>query len=171
MRLIKIPPLASLFFLLVLSGCNYKSNDSRFGKSRGIYIDVVRNQTLAPQLGSYLSNKIRNQIIRRGHFDIKTNISESDFILSVSLTNYKQETEIYNPQDTIIAAGFKTNVQAIVSLTKSGGEVLIKDVTLTENASVLKDGSFSVPSDRQALLSLSESLGLQISQLIENYHW
>lgn len=171
MRLIKIFPLASLFFLLVLSGCKYKSNDSRFGKSRGIYIDVVRNQTLAPQLGSYLSSKIRNQIIRRGHFDIKTNISESDFILSVSLTNYKQETEIYNPQDTIIAAGFKTNVQAIVSLNKRGGEVLIKGVTLTENASVLKDGSFSVPSDRQSLLSLSESLGLQISQLIENYHW
>jgi len=118
-----------------------------------------------------LSKKIRDQIIRRGHFEIESDIRNSEFILTVSLTDYRKDTEIYNPEDTILAAGFRMSVHAIVSLSNRDGEFLIKDTTLTENASVLRNGSFSVPTDRQALLSLSNSLGQQISQLIENYRW
>jgi hypothetical protein len=171
MGMSKIFFLKSFFFLLVLNGCNYKSSDSKFGVSREIYVEVVQNDTLAPQIGAFLSKKIRDQIIRRGHFEIVSDINDSEFLLTVSLSDYKKDTEIYNPQDTILAAGFRMNVHAIVSFSKRDGEVLIKDTTVTENASVLRDESFSVPSDRQALLSLSESLGQQISQLIENYRW
>jgi hypothetical protein len=171
MGMSKIFCLKSFFFLLVLSGCNYKSSNSKFGDSRGIYIEVVRNDTLAPQIGTFLSKKIRDQIIRRGHFEIESDIRNSEFILTVSLTDYRKDTEIYNPEDTILAAGFRMSAHAIVSLSNRDGEFLIKDTTLTENASVLRNGSFSVPTDRQALLSVSNSLGQQISQLIENYRW
>jgi hypothetical protein len=87
------------------------------------------------------------------------------------LKNYKQSPEIFNPQDTLLAAGFNLSIEAQFSLTNHRGKVLIEDIVLTDSASVLRNGSFSVPSGRQALLSLSESLGQQISQLIENYHW
>ncbi len=63
------------------------------------------------------------------------------------------------------------SVQANVSLRKRSGALILEDIVLTENASVLRDGSLTVPSDRQALLNISESLGQQISQLIENYRW
>ena len=94
MGMSKIFCLKSFFFLLVLSGCNYKSSNSKFGDSRGIYIEVVRNDTLAPQIGTFLSKKIRDQIIRRGHFEIESDIRNSEFILTVSLTDYRKDTEI-----------------------------------------------------------------------------
>jgi hypothetical protein len=91
--------------------------------------------------------------------------------LRVTLIDYSKGTEIYKPTDTLLAAGFRMSVQANVSLTKRSGKVLFKDTSITEHASVLRGNSLSVPSDRQALLGISESLGQQVSQLIENYRW
>ncbi len=164
----KLLNLKGLFFLLLLCGCNYKSTELG---SKTVYIEVVRNQTLAPQLGAFVSNKIRAQIIRRGHFLIRSNMRECDYILQVTLNDYSKGTEIFKPNDTLLAAGFRMSVQASVSLRKRSGALILEDIVLTENASVLRDGSLTVPSDRQALLNISESLGQQISQLIENYRW
>lgn len=160
--------LKSLFFLLLLCSCKYKSTEIG---SKSVYIEIVSNQTLAPQLGAFVSNKIRDQIIRRGHYLIRSDIQDCDYILQVTLIDYSKGTEIYKPADTLLAAGFRMSIQANVSLTKRSGKVLFNDTSITEHASVLRDNSLSVPSDRQALRSISQSLGQQISQLIENYRW
>ena len=162
---------AFAYISLFLSSCIYKNNDSRLGDLRTIYIEVVQNNSLAPQIGPLLNNKIRAHIIQRSHFRLTSEIRDSDLILRISLKNYRQSPEIYNPQDTLLAAGFNLSIGAQISLTNRRGKAFIEDVVLTDNASVLRNGSFSVPSDRQALLSLSESLGQQISQLIENFRW
>ena len=159
------------YISLFLNGCNYKNNDSRLGDLRTIYVEVVQNNSLAPQIGPLLNNKIREHIIQRSHFRLSSEIKDSDLILRISLKNYKQSPEIFNPQDTLLAAGFNLSIEAQFSLTNHRGNVLIEDIVLTDSASVLRNGSFSVPSGRQALLSLSESLGQQISQLIENFRW
>ncbi len=157
--------------LLFVSSCRYKSNDSRFEDYRVIYIREVHNDSLAPQLGNFLNSKIREHIIRRGHFEITPDAKKSDLIMSVTLKNYKQNPEIYNPNDTLLAAGFNLLIQAEISIFNNKGEAIIDKEILHQNASVLRASSISNPSDRQAIISLSESLGRDISGFIENYRW
>ena len=69
------------------------SNTSELG-IQVVYIEVVRNQTLAPQLGSFVSNKYTRQIIRQRTFHyIRSNIQESNYILQVTLIDYSKGTE------------------------------------------------------------------------------
>lgn len=159
--------LAYLFF----SGCKYKSSDPRFSGEKSIYIEVVQNDTLAPQIGPLLAHKLREHILRRGHFYITSNPNKGDLFIQVALKNYTKSSEIFNPQDTIIAAGFRLNINAEVSLSNRNGKLLMDKALVNEKVSVLRKDSLTKPLDRQALLSLSESLGKQISQLIENFKW
>ena len=161
------------FFLVYLffSGCKYKSSNPRFSGEKSIYIEVVQNDTLAPQIGPLLAHKLREHILRRGHFNITSSPNKGDFFIQVALKNYTKNSEIYNPQDTIIAAGFRLSINAEVSLLNRNGKLLMDKALVNEKVSVLRKDSLTKPLDRQALLSLSESLGKQISQLIENFKW
>ncbi|MDG1325368.1 MAG: LPS assembly lipoprotein LptE [Opitutales bacterium] len=169
----KIRP--SLYFFLVivflLNGCRYKSNTFKIGNSRSIYVHAVRNESLAPQLGLFLSKNIRENIVQRGHFVLTSDKSVSALILKVSLDDYRKTPEVYNPNDTFVASGFNLKINAKCSLINNRGKVLLDDVVLTDNVSVLRRSSLTKPSDRQAVQSLAESLGRQINHLIENYSW
>ena len=59
----------------------------------------------------------------------------------------------------------------MVTLSNRNGKLLIEQAVVNEKVSVLRKDSLTKPLDRQALLALSESLGRQISQLIENFKW
>ena len=59
----------------------------------------------------------------------------------------------------------------MVTLLNRKGRLLLDKATVSENASVLRKDSLTKPLDRQSILVLSESLGNQISQLIENSKW
>jgi len=169
----KIRPIFYFFLIIffLFNGCRYKSNTSRLGKSKSIYVHAVRNESLAPQLGLFLSKNIRENIVQRGHFDLTSEMRESTLILKVTLDNYRKNPEVYNPNDTFVASGFNLKIKAKCSLINYQGKVLIEDVILTENVSVLRRNSLTKPTDRQAVQSLSESLGRQIVQLVENYLW
>lgn len=160
-----------LILLLFVSGCRYKSNDLRFKHHRIIYIQEIYNQSLAPQLGHFLNSKVREHIIKRGHFGIASDVNECDLIMSVKVKNYRQDPEIYNPEDTLLAAGFNLRIQAEISLFNRKGKVIVDKEILYQNASVLRPSSRSNPSDRQAIVSLSDSLGRDIARFIENYIW
>ena len=164
-------PFFLIFSLLFVSGCRYKSNDSRLQNHRVLYIQEIYNQSLAPQLGHFLNSKVREHIIRRGHFGITSDVKECDLIMSVTVNNYRQDPEIYNPEDTLQAAGFNLLIQAEISLFNRKGEVIIDKEILYQNASVLSSSSRSNPSDRQAIVSLSDSLGRNIAGFIENHLW
>jgi hypothetical protein len=71
----------------------------------------------------------------------------------------------------MIASGFRLNINAMVTLSNRNGKLLIEQAVVNEKVSVLRKDSLTKPLDRQAILSLSESLGRQISQLIENFKW
>ena len=98
-------------------------------------------------------------------------MSEGALILKVTLDDYRKDPEVYNPNDTFVASGFNLKIKAKCSLINYQGKVLIEDVILTENVSVLRRNSLTKPTDRQAVKSLSESLGKQIAQVVENYRW
>jgi alcohol dehydrogenase YqhD (iron-dependent ADH family) len=87
------------------------------------------------------------------------------------LEDYRKDAEVYNPQDTLLAAGFKISTQATVSLTNRKGDLLIEHEIIRPTASVLRKNSLSLPSERQALVALSQNLSHAINHLIENYNW
>ena len=159
------------FVYITLSGCKYKSTDSRYSGEKNVYIEIVENHTLAPQIGSLVRHKLREHILRRGHFNIVSNPKKGDFFVRIILKNYTKDSEIFDPQDTMIASGFRLNINAMVTLSNRNGKLLIEQAVVNEKVSVLRKDSLTKPLDRQAILSLSESLGRQISQLIENFKW
>jgi hypothetical protein len=157
------------FVYITLSGCKYKSTDSRYSGEKNVYIEIVENHTLAPQIGSLVGHKLREHILRRGHFNIVSNPKKGDFFVRIILKNYTKDSEIFDPQDTMIASGFRLNINAMVTLSNRNGKLLIEQAVVNEKVSVLRKDSLTKPLDRQAILSLS--LGRQISQLIENFKW
>ena len=159
------------FVYILLLGCKYKSSNPKYSGEKSVYIEVVQNHTLAPQIGSLVGHKLREHILRRGHFNITSNPKKGDFFVQITLKSYTKNSEIFNPQDTIIASGFRLNINAAVTLTNRNGKLLIDQAEVNEKVSVLRKDSLTKPLDRQAILSLSESLGSQISQLIENFKW
>jgi len=160
-----------ILLLILLSGCKYRASESRYGNDKRIYIEFVQNQSLAPQLGPLVAHKVSEHLLRRGHFEVTSDLQTADLVVQVSLLDYTKNSEIYNPKDTLLAAGFRLNINAVVSLFNRNGKLLIDKAIVNENASVLRKDSLTKPLDRQALLSLSESMGSQISQLIENSKW
>ena len=157
--------------LFLFIGCKYKITDSRFDKSSKIFIEVVENQSLAPQFSSFVNQQLRNHFVRRGLYEIVSNKSKSDLILKINLENYSKNPEVYNPSDTLVAAGFRLNIYAKVTLYDQNGMILLGDSIEMENASVLRKNSLTKPQDRQALSSLSKALTLKIVRLIENFKW
>jgi hypothetical protein len=49
--------------------------------------------------------------------------------------------------------------------------LLIEHEIIRPTASVLRKNSLSLPSERQALVALSQNLSHAINHLIENYNW
>ena len=160
-----------ILLLILLSGCKYKASESRYGNEKRICIQFVQNQSLAPQLGPLVAHKVREHLLRRVHFEITSDLQTADLVLQISLHDYTKNSEIYNPKDTLLAAGFRLNINAVVTLLNRKGRLLLDKATVSENASVLRKDSLTKPLDRQSILVLSESLGNQISQLIENSKW
>ena len=159
------------FVYISLSGCKYKSTDSRYSGEKNVYIEIVENHTLAPQIGSLVGHKLREHILRRGHFNIVSNPKKGNFFVRIILKNYTKNSEIFDPHDIMIASGFRLNINALVTLSNRNVKLLIDQAEVNEKVSVLRKDSLTKPLDRQAILSLSESLGRQISQLIENFKW
>jgi len=157
--------------LILLVSCRYRNNQSSKSETRVLFVETIRNNSLAPQVSSILNREIRSKIIRRGYFNLSQKPSEADLILSISLEDYRKNAEVYNPQDTLLAAGFKISTQATVSLTNRKGDLLIAHEIIRPTASVLRENSLSLPSERQALVAVSQNLSHAINQLIENYNW
>ena len=156
---------------ILLVSCRYTNNHSSESVTRFLFIETVRNNSLTPQVSSILNRELRGQIIRRGYFKLIRNPRDADLILSISLNDYRKNAEVYNPQDTLLAAGFKISTQATVSLTNRKGDLLIEHEIISPAASILRKNSLSLPSERQALVALSKNLSYAINQLIENYNW
>ncbi len=162
--------LISAYFIF-LSSCKYQRTNHKDRVVESIYIASIQNLSFAPQAASHLRNKIRQHIIRRGNFQITSDKSKSDLILRLSFKNYQKNPEIYNVDDTILASGVKLNLELLLNLENYNGDQLIKDFVLEEGSALLKQNSSSVPSDRQALIALSDLCARRISIQLENYNW
>mgnify|MGYP007072039097 FL=1 len=161
----------SLVTLCISFGCRYENHQAKTLNSKLLFVEIVRNDSTAPQLGSLLSSNLRKEIIRTGTFELTSAKNNADFILKVSLDKFGKNAEVYNPQDTLLASGFNADISALVTLESENGDKLINKKLIKENSSVLRESIISSPLSRQPINSLSIGLSKKISRLIENFGW
>lgn len=165
----------TLFFfsltLYISFGCRYENHQTKSLNSRILFVEITRNDSTAPQIGSLLSSNLRKEIIRTGTFELTSAKNKADFILKVSLDNFGKSVEIYNSQDTLLASGFTADISAYVTLESKNGDKLINKKLIKENSSVLRESTISSPLSRQPMKSLSIGLSKRISRLVENFGW
>ena len=158
----------TLFFTL---GCRYVNQHTNSFNSTTLFVEIVRNDSTAPQVGSFLSSNLRKEIIRSGKFQLTSTKNNADFVLKIYLENFGKSAEVYNPQDTLLASCFITDISAFVTLESKNGEILINKELVKENSSVLRESTISAPLSRQPMYSLSIGLSRRISRLVENFEW
>jgi len=150
--------------------CRYQNSHSA-NAPQVLFIEIVRNDSMAPQLGAFLSTNLRSEVVRRGSYKLSSRLEDADLVLNVSLLNFANGAEIYNPEDTLLASGINLRISAEISLTNQDGEVLMEKRTIKENSSVVRENVNTSASLRDPVFSLSIGLARKISNIIENYQW
>ena len=158
----------TLYFSL---GCRYENQHTKSFNSNSLFVEIARNDSTAPQIGSFLSSNLRKEIIRAGKFQLTSTKNNADFILKIHVEKFGKSAEVYNPKDTLLASGFITDISAFVTLESKNGEILINKKLVKENSSVLRESTISAPLSRQPMYSLSIGLSRRISRLVENFEW
>ncbi len=98
------------------------------------------------------------------------NQEDADAFLLITLTNYEDVTEAYNPEDTLLAAGLNLRAVAKIELLGITGQNVYED-RVKSDASVLRRESIQVPDDAMALQALAEDLAANISLSLLNQAW
>jgi hypothetical protein len=150
--------------------CRYQNSHSAHAPQT-LFIKIVRNDSMAPQLGAFLSTNLRTEVVRRGNYKLSSRLEDADVVLNVSLLNFTNGAEVYNPKDTLLASGINLRISADISLINRDGELLMGKRTIEENSSVVKENVNTSASLRDPVFSLSIGLARKISNTIENYQW
>ena len=158
------------FTISLLLGCRYQNNPYKLS-SQTLYIENVRNNSLAPQLSSFLNTNLRKEIIKRGYYDLVQNKDSADLLLFLTVDDYIKNTESYSPQDTLLATGFSSSINVYLSLKDKKGDTLIDNKLIKETSSSLRVNVSTSPSSRESIHYLSIGMARKISNTLENYNW
>ena len=160
---------ASIFTIFsLLFGCSYKA-----GIPSSEYSSIhlrVKNDSLAPLLGPKVDRELRKKLIPNGSFLLVNDQEDADAFLLITLINYEDVTEAYNPEDTLLAAGLNLRAVAKIELMRVSGQNFYED-RVKSDASVLRRESIQVPDDAMALQALAEDLAAKISLSLLNQAW
>ena len=118
-----------------------------------------------------MSTNLRTEVVRRGNYKLSSRLEDADVVLNVSLLNFTNGAEVYNPKDTLLASGINLRISADISLINRDGELLMGKRSIEENSSVVKENVNTSASLRDPVFSLSIGLARKISNTIENYQW
>ena len=157
-----------VLFCLVGTGCSFKMGSPISG---GTHLHLrVKNDSLAPLLGSKVDRELRKTILRNSSFILVRDREEADVFLTVTLEDYSDTTEAYRPEDTLLAAGFNLQTSASIQLDEANGQRIYAE-SVSANSSVLRPFPTQLPDDEMALQALAESLASNISVSLLNQAW
>ena len=154
---------------LTLAGCTEKYRLGYPGgiSSKSLAIEVV-NRSLAPQMGPSLNRAIKNELLKSGVYQIVNKPENAKMQVLVTLENYRQYAQAYNPEDTLLASGFELHIRARVEVKNRSNKINRKSFYLDTRAYALRSRSLEKPKDRQVILDMSRELGSRIaSRLME----
>ena len=157
------------FFLtsLLLAGCNYKVGHPTRLSGSNVFIEV-KNLTMAPQIGPLLNRVISEELIKAGGVKVVINQRSADYSVTVNLLEYDKSANFFNSNDTVLASGFKLNMQANIEMRSWKNNRINSEFTVLSDSLTMRENSLSQPKDRQALMELIRSLGKKIAFRLRN---
>ena len=165
------------FILLVLLvftqfGCRYALGPGEELPYDSVYVQVVHNDSTAPQAGPLLSRALREEMIREGRTKLVNNPSSADASLTVRLIDYERLPEMYRSDDTALASGFRMSMFALATLQSSSGKkIYFKDKFFRSAASAMRNNLTESPRSRQPMMSASRILARDICAFVNHFSW
>ena len=168
--MIKLPwgNLLPLLPLFIFTSCSYKLGYPEV--EEGLFHLRVKNDSMAPILGSKVDRELRKKILRNGTFTLIQNQEDADVSILVTLSNYTDSTEAYRPEDSLLAAGLNLGISAKIELRDRKDDIFM-DKQVRANASVLRSESTRLPEESSSLHALAEELASKIHLSILNQSW
>ena len=153
-------------------GCRYALGPGNELPVESIYVEVVFNDSTAPQAGPLLSRALREEMIREGRTKLANNSTSADATLAVRLVDYERLPEMYRSDDTALASGFRMNLFALVTLQSSSGKkIYFKDKFFRSGASAMRNNLTESPRSRQPMMSASRILARDICAFVNHFSW
>ena len=146
-------------FFLSFGGCSYKLGYP--GTSDGYLYLIVRNDSLAPQLGPLVEQQVRKNLVNSKNFTVTNSREKADFILEIILKSYDTSPESFRSDDTLFASVFGMSVQADVEISSNDNSLKYRE-TVKGSASVARSEVERLPVKDQSLHSLAEDLANQV---------
>lgn len=155
-----------LFFILaIFSGCSHYHLGSKPLPFNTLYIEPVRNTSLAPQVQAPLTAQLRQTFLRNTSLTLASEES-ADATLSTTVTNYTRSATATREEDTDIGRSFAISATVKCSLTDNKtGKVLFSNRTISASVNASTDGGFQ-ESEYRAMAAITENLSLQIKSLV-----
>ena len=157
------------FFLssFLLAGCNYKLGHPTKLSGSNVFVEV-KNLTMAPQIGPLLNRVISEELTKAGGVKVAVNQGNADYSVIVNLVEYNKSANFFNPNDTILASGFRLNVQANIEMRSGKNDRINSEFSVLSDSMTMRENSLTQPKDRQALMELTRSLGKKIAFRLRN---
>ena len=152
-------------FFLSFGGCSYKLGYP--GTFDGYLYLIVRNDSLAPQLGPLVEQQVRKNLVNSKNFTVTNSREKADFILEIILKSYDTSPESFRSDDTLLASGFGMSVLADVEISSNDNSQEYSE-TVKGSASVTRTQVSTLPLKDQAMQSLAEDLANQVSLSLLN---
>lgn len=165
----KILPTATLLGLAILySGCSaYQLGTAGDPNLDSVYIDLIQNETDAPQAVVPLTHALHEALISDGRIAPAPYGADADASLSVVLTRYERFVGAVQSRDTALGESFRTVLTGRASLIRSDGSVIFQDRPFRVESSVLIREDL-VEAENQNMPVITRSLAEKIVRAIVN---
>lgn len=99
-----------VFFLLIFAGCGYHYLNPT-NKVCNIYLPIFENKTLRPGLDVFLTENVRQNLIREGSFKLVNSQPDADWLVLGEVREYKQTPIFFSPENPDEVAGAKISLK------------------------------------------------------------
>jgi len=123
-----------------------------------LHVNVVRNESLAPQVVALVTTQVREAFIKDGRVRLVDSVEEADATLSLTLEDYHRDATVARTDDTGLARRFDVTLRARATLTdRRTQRDIFSNQILKATRGVFTD-SGQIPSEYQAMPLLAEQL-------------
>ncbi len=164
-----IRPLSVLLFVLALTGCaGYRVGDVS-GRNlqgvRSVYVPVVKNASLEPDLQMTVTNAIIRRFNNDGTLTVNQNAS-ADSEIDVIVTNIDHTPIRSSNSDLLITAEYQLRIDANVTfINRKLGRKVFENITVTGSTNYFSQANL-LEAERQALPLAAEDLATNAVKLV-----
>jgi hypothetical protein len=157
--------LPALWLALLLPGCaSYRLGTGAALPFSRVYVAPVGNTAGLAQAEAVVTARIREALLREGRVSLAASPDQADALVTVDLVASSREILTVRPDDTGLARKFGIRIDAVVTLT-SGGKELVTRRPVSANRQIFTD-SGQIQAEYDVLPLLAADLGEQVARAV-----